>query len=199
MRIDNLLLGSTKQDTLIFAEIRLREGKRENERTITPAVSFSEVAPFEASYDLLMNRVENLFYGDCELTEHFMNEYNCSEEDVPFEFYKDLTRSYGVEGIVDTSLFPESYSIEGYEDDIYFDSLACGQIDERDIIIPISEDIVKRVFGLWDKYHLEELQGQEMESVIEQFYTILGFIGNFDNNKWIREWLETNPHTIRLM
>ena len=185
MKFRNVLLGATKEGTLVFANIHVGgEGYRDYF-----SVSFSEVRPFLATNEFLEERAEGYVDGmDKEFLYDMCEGYDCKPSELVDELVGEANY-LGIESLVDISLYPESFSIDGYEDDVYFESEGGGQHDTRDILVPIDGEFSEWLHSLWDTYHLQQLTEEEygnISRVIEEY------LGTIEEYEWIKEWLMEN-------
>lgn len=184
MEFRDVLLGATKEGTLVFADIHVG-GEHRNYFS----VSFSEVRPFLATNEFLRERAESYIDGmDKEFLYDLCERFDCKPSDLVDELVGEANY-IGIEALVDISLYPESYSIDGYEDDVYFESDGCGQCDTRDILIPIDPEFSEWLHSLWDTYHLQKLTPEEYGNISE---VINRYLDTVDEDKWIQKWLEEN-------
>lgn len=181
---EKMLLGATKEGTLVFANIEIRGDER------IFSVSFNEVRPFIASDTYLKERLEGIFDDyDCDYKLRLLQDYDCKYSELLDEHYSQIMRYDGVEGIMDISLYPESFQVSDIDDDIYFDSVSCGQGDYREQLIPINHIFTECVFILWDKYHLNNIC-KEKYIAIEK--AIKEYTSSFNEEEWVKNWLEEN-------
>lgn len=185
MEFRKVLLGGTEEGTLVFANIHVGgEGCRDYF-----SVSFSEVRPFLATDEFLRERAEDYIDGcNIESLYDMCQEFNCAPSDLVEELLGEANY-IGIESLVDISLYPESYSIDGYEDEVYFESWGCGQHDTRDRLIPIDPEFSEWLHSLWDTYHLQQLTEEEygnIETKVEEY------LDTIDEHEWIKEWLMEN-------
>ena len=188
MEFRNVLLGATKEGTLVFADIHVGgEGSRN-----FLSVSFSEVRPFLATNEFLRERAENYIdCGDKEFLYDMCEGFDCKPSDLVDELVGEANY-IGIEALVDISLYPESFSIDGYEDDIYFESDGCGQHDTRDTLIPVDSEFSEWLHSLWDTYHLQQLTEEEYGNVKEVIYRYLDKLEEIGESAWIEKWLMEN-------
>jgi len=188
---EKVLLGATKEGTLVFADIHVG-GEHRNYFS----ASFSEVRPFLATNEFLRERAENYIDGaDREFLYGLCERFDCKPSDLVDELV-DEANYLGIEELVDISLYPESYSIDGYEDDVYFESEGCGQNDTRDRLIPIDPEFSEWLHSLWDIYHLQKLSQEEYDNikrVVNKYLDKLEEIGEYE---WIKNWLEENKNNL---
>ena len=116
-----------------------------------------------------------------------LEDYDCRPSELVDYFMRDQLWNYGVEGILDISLYPESFSIEGCDGEIYFESESCGQHDTREYLIPIYPEFSEWLHSLWDTYHLQQLPKEygNLEVRIREYEENVG-----DIEEWIQNWLE---------
>jgi hypothetical protein len=185
MEFRGVLLGATKEGTLVFANIHVG-GEHRNHFS----VSFDEVRPVEVTDEYLKENVVEMIEGMGALsTLEMLEAYDCRPSELVDYYMRDLLQNYGVDGILDISLYPESFSIKGYDDEIYFESEGCGQHDTRDILIPIDLEFSEWLHSLWYTYHLQQLTEEEygnISRVIEEY------LSTIEEYKWIKEWLIEN-------
>ena len=173
-----VLLGATNYNSLVFANVEIREDVDGNEL----AISFDEVQPFIASEEYLKEVLENYVDSLDELTKlSLLERFDCK----PSELVEEMYWSLYVEEYMDISLFPESYIVEGCSDEIYFESIACGQHDCREDLIPINPEFSEWLFNLWDNYHLKNI---DTIQVVDIKIEILSY--DYRNREWTREWIE---------
>lgn len=180
-----VLMGATKEGNIVFANIYLGSASRDYF-----SVSFDEVHPIEATNHLFrecaLNNIDCLDSGDkydlCE-------EYDCKPSALVDVYMERQLSNYGVEGLIDISLYPESFSIEGYEDDIYFESASCGQHDTRKELIPIVPSFSEWLHCMWDEKHLKPITDDEVQGFKQVISDYIEKIG--DEEEWIKNWLST--------
>jgi len=180
-----ILLGATEDGTIVFANVEIRE--RNGERIFS--ASFDEVRPVEVTDEYLRERAEGML--DCMdvlSTLEMLEAYDCRPSELVDYYMRDQLQNYGVEGILDVSLYPESFSVEGYDDEIYFESEACGQHDTREYLIPINKEFSEWLHSFWDTYHLQQLTDDEVDNVIKKIKEYEDEVGDIE--EWIQNWLE---------
>ena len=178
-----ILLGTTEEGNVIFANVEIRE--RNGEKIFS--ASFDEVRPVEVTDEYLRERVvEMVKYMNKDDLFNLLEDYDCRPSELVDYFMQDLLQKYGVEGILDISLYPESFSVEGF-DEIYFESVSCGQHDTRDILLPINEAFSEWLHSLWDTYHLKQLPEEEVDNVIKRIKEYEDEVGDIE--EWIQNWL----------
>ena len=186
---EKVLLGATKEGTLVFANISLSEGNRDYF-----SVSFDEVRPFLATIEFLRERFSGVMdcYDKADKYD-FCERFNCRPSELEEVMFWDIYHYGTVEDIVDISLYSESYSIDGYEDDVYFESDGCGQNDTRDRLIPIDPEFSEWLHNMWDKYHLQTLSGDYKEMTTEK---VKKYLDQLNEEEWIKRWLEENKNNL---
>lgn len=183
-----ILLGATDNNELVFAEVSNMYGF---------TVSFNVVSPLEVTNELIETRMENQL--DCLSREELFDiceRYDCRPSEILENVVDDV---YNVEDVLDISLYPESYRVEGIEDDVYFESGACGQCGEY------VEKVTKYCFGYpiidhiltnWRLHHLEKLD----EEVSNEIFNFIDLIVGEDywkkETEWVQNWLETEVYPL---
>ena len=187
MRELQLLLGATTDGNLVFADISLNKAGR---KPGLFTVSFDEVSPIAVSDEYLEERASNLLEElDGEYKWDLLEEYDCKPSELLGEFLHNTLQSDGVEGLIDISLYPNDFRIVGVEDDIFFESMGCGQHDTRKELIPIDAEFSEWLHSLWDTYHLTCFTEEEVANVSK-------IINDYDTKvnefEWIEKWLTEN-------
>jgi hypothetical protein len=177
------LMGATNDNSLVFCELGFYE--RENGDEL--AISFNEVAPVVASESYLEMMFESIkdCYDDSGILD-LCRSYNCTPDEVFDNLYNDIRQNIGVEGFIDISLFSDSFTVPSQEDDIYFESVGCGQCDTRDTLIPINKTLSDLIFDSWDKFHLKKVSSGLKNDLINAVN-----LAKIDETAWIQNWLET--------
>ena len=174
------LLGTTEDNEIAFGEfeIRDRNGHREF------SASFNTVKPFDGQDFDLEDYVDDSYsrgnLGDSAYLD-LLETYDCS----PSELTENVISDYGQDPreYLDCSVYPEWYSINNH--DWYFETIGCGQQDLRNKMnLYTNEEAVKKLFELWDLYHLGPVSANtetEIENLVEQFSKIdeIAWITNF--------------------
>ena len=146
-----IILSITKNNTIVIANV-------ENNNHFS--ISFDEVEPFIITDDIIDDRLE-------ELTEEYASYENININKAR-KIINNEYDNYGIESLFDISLYSESFLVD--DDEIYFLSISCGQIDCRnDIIKHENKELTEKIFQLWDKYHLQEINNIE---ITDLFYDI---------------------------
>lgn len=175
----NILVGSTVDNELVFANISIRENK-------TFSVSFSLVTPSKIDNEYLYERFASLME---ELPKEDLYDlcvqYNCTPSNLIDEMFYYTT----VEEILDLSLFPEQ--IEVNKDEWVFESAGVGQIETRNVMSEyIDKDCYMRLMGLWQDFHLKQVDNntiQEVEMIIEK-------LNEVDQLQWIEDYIIENNY-----
>ena len=173
-----LLIATTERKELVFANIET------NRKYFS--ICFDEVYAIEVSSEYLKERLENnLECYDKESLFELCETYDCSPSELADKMYINLT----VEEIIDISLFPDEFRVNGVDDSIYFESNGCGQHDTRGFSTPINEHIYNMIHDAWDAWHLkslEEINPEKLNSFIEQ---IEEYEQTFDETDTIQNFL----------
>lgn len=187
MEFRKVLLGGTEEGTLVFADIHVGGEHRDYF-----SVSFSEVRPFLATNEYLEMRAESFIdCGDKEFLYDMCERFNCAPGALVDELVGEANY-IGIESLVDISLYAESYRMDGYNDDVYFESDGCGQHDTREKLIPIDPEFSEWLHSLWDTYHLQKLTEEEYGNIIIKVSKYEGELEDIGENKWIKDWLMEN-------
>jgi hypothetical protein len=180
-----VLMGATTNNSIIFANIGLPNEYRKNF-----SVSFDEVIPVVASDEYLKIMAENLVDGLGNADKYNLCEtYDCEPSELVDNYMHEQLMTYGVEGLLDISLYSESFRIDGINDDIYFESVGCGQNDTRNILIPINEITSDWLHFNWEKYHLKEIGNEKIKifkGILDKYADEIG-----NEEEWIENWLKT--------
>ena len=107
--------------------------------------------------------------------------YNCK----PSELASHMAYNCDVMEIIDCSLYPEYYDIDGHN--WYFESVGCGQHDTRDEIEEVIDiDAYNKLHELWDNYHLNTVDN----SVIEQVEKLAESFAKVNEEEWIIDYIK---------
>ena len=179
----DVLLGTTEDNTIIFADVEFRSY---NGCKYTFSVSFSEVAPVAVTDDLLRDIVaDQLACDDYQFIVGLLEQYDCKPSELADKHYEHLMKDNGVDRIIDISLFPERLFVGG--EHIYFESLGCGQMDVRGRLIPINSFISHLILDYWEEFHLKSLEWGHAREILEWIDAYLDDLG--DELEWIKNWL----------
>lgn len=177
-----MLLGATKEDGLLFAEVSYR-GVQDNPYF---SVSFNYVTPVVMSESEVESRTESLL--DCYDTEYkyeLCERFDCS----PRNLFDELLGNLDMEDLIDNSLYPEVFSIDGVEGDIYFDSDSCGQCGSLclDVVeFTHSKKLIDKVHEFWKEYHLKHIDAILAGALIQELMVLAP---EMDEETWIKNWL----------
>ena len=98
----------------------------------------------------------------------------------------------GIDGAIDYSLYPETYTIDGI--DWYFESMSCGQHDTRgEMAEYVNEDAYNILHKLWDKYHLKQVDS-DVADTIEHIVHVLSPTNTED---WITDFIRRHIDELR--
>ena len=175
----NILVGSTVDNELVFANISIRENK-------TFSVSFSLVTPTKIDNEYLYERFSSIME---ELSKSELYDL-CEQYDVaPSKLIDEMFYYANIEDILDISLFPEQVEING--DEWVFESVSAGQIETRSLMDEyVNEDAYMRLMLCWDNFHLKQVDDdtiKEVETIIEQ-------LNEVDQMEWIQDYIIENNY-----
>lgn len=171
----NILLGSTFDHEIVFANISIRDDK-------TFSVSFSLVTPTKIDNEYLYERFTSLIE---ELSKSELYDL-CEQYDVaPSKLIDEMFYYANIEDILDISLFPEQVEING--DEWVHESVSVGQIETRSLMDEyVNEDAYMRLMLFWDAYHLKTIDDdtiKEVEMIIKQ-------LNEVDQMEWIEDYIK---------
>lgn len=171
----NILLGSTFDNELVFANINVRENK-------TFSVSFSLVIPTKIDNEYLYERFTSLIE---ELSKSELYDL-CEQYDVaPSKLIDEMFYYANIEDILDISLFPEQVEING--DTWVHESVSVGQIETRDLMSKyINKDAYMRLLLYWDNFHLKQVD----DDTIKEVETIVSELTKVDSIEWIESYIK---------
>ena len=181
------IIGFSEDHELIIGEFRVSDwnGRREF------ASSFNSVAPFIATEDYILERIESSLDGISEGEKYSL----CEQYDLkPSELVDFIYTNDGIEGAIDISVFPESYYIESIDEDVYFESMSGGQHDWRKDFgngtYFVDKEFLDLIMETWDNYHLKKINQDLVDEITELYekeksknYT--DFI-----QKYLEEWVK---------
>lgn len=180
MRYNNILLGTTKDNEIVFADVEITTRNGYKEFT----ASFSTVRPF--------------CYNDIDLEEYvesILDEYDkstlydmcCNNDCRPSELAEIIIEQESIYDIMDLSLYPELYIINDSE--WYFESSSCGQHDTREEMeFYTNKEYYDKLHELWDKWHLEKITDDIENEVI----SIMEELCKVNEEEWIKNYIEEN-------
>lgn len=181
MKEKKFLVGVTEYNELVFVTIRIKD---DNEFSAV----FEVVSPIEITEDLLEERANCLL--DCfsgETKWDLVERFDCTPSELPERY----SRYAEVGDLIDISLYPENFYINGK--DIYFESGICGQCGEYlDRIVEPVNDLVENLIPIikrfWTNYHLKIITDTEkktLEKIIDHY------INSFNEREWVKNWLKS--------
>lgn len=178
---NNYLIGATKNHEIVFANFGIRQCGNGNEQPRFSA-SFDTVMPFDAdtfdftSYcDMFVSEMDkDCLWEECDA-------YDCK----PSELARRMANCCDVMEIIDCSIYPECYDIDGH--DWYFESVGCGQHDTRNDIEEITHiDAYNKLHELWDNYHLKPVD----DSIAKQVERLATSFAKIDEVEWITDYIK---------
>ena len=175
LNCENILLGATELNELVFANINIRENK-------TLSISFSLVTPTiidnEYLFEMFTNMIEDLpkedLYDLCV-------QYNCP----PSNLINEMFYYASVDEVLDISTFPEQIEING--DEWVFESAGVGQIETRNVMSEyLDKDAYYKLMTLWHAYHLQTID----DYIIKEVETIIEKLNEIDQMQWIKDFIK---------
>lgn len=146
-----IILGKSKNNTILIANV-------ENDKYF--GVSFDEVEPCIITDDMIDEMIDNSI-------ENYESFYNVDTEEAR-RVINNYYNNYGIESLFDISLYSESFLVD--DEEMYFLSVGCGQIDcKNNIKKHENKQLTEKIFQLWNKYHLQEVDNME---ITDLFYDI---------------------------
>ena len=185
MRYDKILLGATRYNELVFANFGISNWNEYPKFT----ASFDMVRPFDIGSIDLVERWED-YLAKCEAYElrDLLGKYDCRLSELAEMMADDM----GIDGAIDCSLYPETYTIDGI--DWYFESMSCGQHDTRgEMAEYVNEDAYNVLHELWDKYHLKQVDSGIADTV-EHIAHVLSLTNTED---WIADFIRRHIDELR--
>ena len=182
---DKILLGATKNNELVFAEFGISNRNEHPKFT----ASFDAVRPFDGGSIDLVKRWEN-YLAECEAYElrELLDKYDCRLSELAEMMADDM----GIDGAIDCSLYPETYTIDGI--DWYFESVGCGQHDTRgEMAEYVNEDAYNALHELWDKYHLKKVDN----GVADTMEHIAHVFSRTNTEDWITDYIHRHIDELR--
>lgn len=178
-----VLLGFSNNGEVVFANIKMKGYF---------SASFDSSYPQAITEDDIKESVESLIEG-CgkDWAYDKLEYYDCKPSELAEKLRRDTHDE--IEEFFDISLYPESFQIEGVEDDIYFLSSSGGQHDTREEGMKwyVDKEFYDYLHELWDNYHLKDLPEEEfkkLEKMIADHETFF-----CDNEyKIVEQWLREN-------
>lgn len=180
-----MLLGATKDNELVFANFGITNRNGYPEFT----ASFNTVHPFDGDGIDLVDYWDN-YIEECGAGElrNYLNDYNCRLSELAEMMADDM----GIEGTIDCSLYPETYTVDGI--DWYFESMGCGQHDTRgEMAEYVNEDAYNVLHELWDAYHLKQVDS-DFADTMEHIAHVLSMTNTED---WITDFIHRHINELR--
>lgn len=179
-----ILLGTTKDNELVFIEYELRNGPAFCDRDFT--ASFDLVAPFDddtIDEEYVRTYLEDF---DKETLYDLCVTYDCTPNDLPYEYYSRNE----IEDIVDCSLYPEAMEVNGKS--YHFRSEACGQVDVLELMKTYTDEgMFCELYGLWHHFHLKSLNTSTFAFINDTLKRIEAKNEKFDDNEFIRKFIKS--------
>ena len=185
MRYDKILLGATRYNELVFANFGISNWNEYPKFT----ASFDMVRPFDIGSIDLVERWED-YLAKCEAYElrDLLGKYDCRLSELAEIMADDM----GIDGAIDCSLYPETYTIDGIE--WHFESMGWGQHDTRgEMAEYVNEDAYNVLHELWDKYHLKQVDSGIADTV-EHIAHVLSLTNTED---WIADFIRRHIDELR--
>jgi hypothetical protein len=180
---EKFLLGATKDGELVFGSMEVRTWNGYPEFSAT----FDTVRPFREE-----DAPDPTDYWEGLLEECYTAEdkYNLCErfDCTPATLAERMAEeNSGVMDMVDCSLYPETYDIDGTT--WYFESSAGGQYDTRsDMGEYTDEAAYNELHALWDAYHLKQVD----EDTRNQIAALRDRLAAIDEADWIINYIKIN-------
>lgn len=180
MKYNKILLGATKDNEIVFADVEVttRNGYKEF------SASFDTVYPFCYDDIDLEECVEDMLecYDKSTLYDLCYNN-NCS----PSELVSIIAEQEDIYDIKDLSLYSECYNINNSE--WYFESSSCGQCDTRnEMEFYTNKECYDKLHKLWDNYHLKK----NTDDIENEVISIMEKLCKVNEEEWIKNYIEEN-------
>ena len=172
-----ILLGATVDGEIAFGEVELTDKGL--------SVGFDTVKPFDTN-DIDEDYTEDYLYDlDKETKYNLCCQYECSPQDLAYEFFIDHT----VDEIVDCFLYPVDIEVNGTT--YMFESVGCGQQELENSMEEYADKAVfKELINLWKQYHLRKLSSEVYKQVCERVGKLLAKAEkNIDEISWITDYI----------
>lgn len=171
----NILLGSTFDNELVFANISIRDDK-------TFSVSFSLVTPTKIDNEYLYERFSSLME---DLPKEDLYDLLVQYDVAPSKLINEMFYYSSVEDILDISVFPEQVEINN--DNFVFETISCGQCETRNLMSEyVDEDAYYKLMTLWDNYHLQTID----DDTIKEVETIVSELTKVDQMEFIQDYIK---------
>ena len=175
LNCENILLGVTELNEIVFANISIRENK-------TLSISFNLVTPTIIDNEYLYERFANLME---DLPKEDLYDLCVQYNVAPSNLIDEMFAYSNVEDIIDISTFPEEVQIEG--DNFIFETVSCGQCETRNLMSEyVDKDCYMRLITLWKAYHLQSID----DYIIKEVETIIEKLNEVDQMEWIEDYIK---------
>lgn len=180
-----ILLGFTNDNEVVFADVKNRNHF---------SVCFDTSYPMAIGESDIEERIESYIENsDKEWVLNRLEFYDCKPSELAEYIRRD---SYDIiNDFFDNSCYPESFQIDGIEDDIYFIASAGGQHDTREVGMSwcVNTQLYNAIHEMWDKYHLKDAPKEEIEKLFE---AIEHQNNTIDEYAVVKQWLESNKEKL---
>lgn len=175
MREKGVLLGATRDNELVLADIEIRHASWREGYTFT--VSFDIVRPFNVDdFDIEGYWRNNIDSLDNDTILDALESFDCKYSELPEYIADDM----GIEGTIDCSNDIDWVDVDG--SDWAFELMACGQNDTRgDMMEFIDQAAYDELHELWRTYHLnwiDENTARDIrkacDSILDRLYAGMG-------------------------
>ena len=171
------LMGYTKDGEFAFADCVVRNNGEFS-------CSFDLVIPFNlANTDLEYYAEEILEYLDDDYQKSLCDRFSCKKS----ELVQAVVNNTPITELIDCSLYPESYTING--DDWYFESSSCGQVDLTDYMEDYTDkEACDKLIDFWKNHHLtiiDDSQESELNDILFKLVSI-------DEEQWIINYIQSH-------
>lgn len=159
------VIGVNSQGNFIFTDVTVRWS---DEKGITFSASFDEVKPVVLTDALVRSRTRSLIQSMPEQSLSMLDLLGMSIEDAVDKFLN--RRNFQIEDVMDISLHPKFYWINGVGDDVVMESVGCGQIDvDKMDINYFYPAMAEYIIGLWSSNHLETITTHQEKRIRDYF------------------------------
>ena len=183
MHEHGVLLGATKDNELVMADIAIRNSWH-NDEDYMFAVSFDVVRPFNADvFDIEGYWRDNIDNIDNDTIIDMLMRFDCKYSELPEYIADDL----GIEGTIDCSNDIDWVNVGG--EDWAFELVCCGQHDTRGEMFEfIDQAAYDELHKLWDKYHLHALTEDKAREIHAACDSILDRLYNGMGKRSVEDW-----------
>lgn len=174
-----ILLGATKYNELVFADIDMR--KMEDDK-IRFGVCFNCVRPFNEDNIDLAERYENMVDSmDADTKLYHLEQLDCK----PSELAEEMEYGGGIDDVIDVYYDADEVLIDG--DTWMYEFMSCGQHDTRgDMAEYVNEDAYNELHELWDKHHLKYID----VDVIARVDSLIDELCDYNEGEWIADYIK---------